>query len=108
MNRIGRIALTMLVSAGAGFAAAHTWTGRISSDIREGGMNMSHKCILNCINGGGKYVFIVEEKSYSIPNQSVNDLQKHAGEIVRLVGDLSADGNVITVAQIRAGKTTTK
>ncbi|MDQ2840911.1 MAG: hypothetical protein M3Y72_07725 [Acidobacteriota bacterium] len=62
---------------------------------------MDHDCILNCIKGGAKYVFVVKGKSYEVKNQDFSDLEKHAGHTVKVSGDLSSDGSSITVTRWR-------
>lgn len=52
--------------------------------------------------GGGKYVLVSKGQVYEIANQNLPDLAKHAGQRVRVTGDLSADSKTITVSKIQA------
>ena len=101
MKQIGRTALAMLLISAAGLAGEQTWTGLISSSMchTEKGA-MGHDCILNCIKGGSKYVFIAKGKSYDVQNQDFGDLEKHAGHTVKLTGETGSDGHSITVNRI--------
>ena len=101
MKQIGRIGLAMLLISAASLAAEQTWTGLISSSMchAEKG-SMGNDCILNCIKGGSKYVFVAKGKSYDVQNQDFSDLEKHAGHTVKLTGGLGSDGHSITVNRI--------
>lgn len=109
MKQIGRIALAMLLISAAGLAAEQTWRGQISSSMchTEKGA-MGHDCILNCIKGGSKYVFVSKGKSYNVQNQDFGDLEKHAGHTVKLTGGMDSDGHSITVSHIEMGSATSK
>lgn len=98
----------MLISAAA-FAAEQTWSGQISdsmckadhSMMSHGGKKVSaHDCTLECVKGGGKYVFVTKGKVYEIQNQDLPDLQMHAGHTVKLTGEMSADGKTIKATKI--------
>ena len=87
---------------------AGTWEGQISDSACGASHNKmlsSHAdlktdrdCTLACIKGGSKYVFVTEGKVYKIDNQTFADLEKQAGEKVKLTGDLK--GDTITVSKI--------
>jgi hypothetical protein len=88
-------------------AADQTWTGQISDSICgashakmiAGHPGMSERdCALACVKGGGKYVFVSDNKVYNIVNQGLALLQTHAGHTVQLTGDLN--GGTITVSDI--------
>jgi hypothetical protein len=90
-------------------AADETWTGKIS----DSGCGASHAkmaaehadakmtdrdCTLACVKGGGKYVFVSDEKVYKIENQDSPLLAQHAGHTVKLTGEMK--GDTVTVSSI--------
>jgi hypothetical protein len=94
----------LVVIAFSSPAADRTLTGKISDSVcapkqaklSHGGSD--HACVLTCVKAGAKYVFISEGKVYKIDNQDFADLKKHAGETVRLTGDVN--GKTIRVSKI--------
>ena len=95
-------------------AADQTWTGQISDsmcganhtqmiatknkELRTSSGAPERDCTLACIKDSGKYIFVVTGKAYKIANQNLAAIATHAGETVRLTGDLQ--GNSITVSKI--------
>lgn len=63
--------------------------------------NNPRQCTLACVKHGAKYVFVTRGKVLMIENQNMPELEKYAGEHVRIMGTRSA-GNKITIANIRA------
>jgi hypothetical protein len=102
------IAAIALSTTGVNFAAEQTWTGIISDSL----CNASHArmaqgvfppledpaCVLACVEGGGKFVFMEGEKPLQIANQDFADLKKHPGVKVVLTGELK--GDTITVSKV--------
>jgi hypothetical protein len=98
----------MWTIAGVSFNAQQTWTGVISDSL----CNASHArmaqivipplddpaCVLACVDGGGKFVFMDGEKPLQIANQDFADLKKLQGVKVMLSGTLK--GDTITVSKI--------
>ena len=91
--------------------AAETWKGTISdsmcglkhsADKHEGKAADHRACVEKCVNGGGEYVFISNNKVIKIANQKFADLKVHAGHEVMLTGDMKDD--VITVSKIAVPK----
>jgi hypothetical protein len=87
---------------------AGTWTGQISDSacgashakmMGQGKMKTSRDCTLGCIKGGSKYVFVSGGSVYQIENQSFADLEKRAGQMVELTGDMK--GDAVTVSKIK-------
>jgi hypothetical protein len=93
------------------------WTGKISDSMcgaSHANMMAQHKdakmtdrdCTLACIKAGAKYVFVSAGKVYNIENQNHADmialLQEHAGETVKLTGEMKGDN--ITVANVVKNK----
>ena len=85
---------------------AGTWTGQISDSScgashakMLGKMKTSRECTLSCVKGGSKYVFVSGGSVYQIDNQSFADLEKRAGQMVELSGDMK--GDIITVSKIK-------
>ena len=84
---------------------AGTWTGQISdsscgaSHAKMAGSKKTNRgCTLACIKGGSKYVFVSAGSMYQIDNQSFADLEKRAGQMVELTGDMK--GDTVTVSKI--------
>jgi len=106
MKRILGLAIGCLFVAA--FGLAETWSGTISDSncgrshkaaIEHAGKKMSdHDCVIACVKGGGKYVFVAGSKIYNISNQDFAGLEEHAGHNVKLTGDMS--GDTITVSKI--------
>lgn len=88
---------------------AGTWTGQISDSAcgashakmmgEHSKSKSSRDCTLSCIKGGGKYVFVSAGSVYQIENQSFADLEKRAGQMVEVTGDMK--GDIITVSKIK-------
>jgi hypothetical protein len=82
-------------------------------DISDSNCGAHHKganarqCTLACVQHGAKYVFVTGGKVLMIENQNLPELEKFAGEHVRIMGTRSAPGN-ITIASIRAARRRTK
>ena len=95
------VALMAFLACGLSFAAEKTWTGSISSSMCNAAHNvMDHDCIMNCIKAGAKYVFVSEGQVYEIQNQDNSDLEKYAGQKVKLTGGVGSDGKSITVTKV--------
>ena len=87
---------------------AGTWTGQISDSscgashakmMSQGGkMKTTRDCTLGCVKSGSKYVFVSAGSVYQIENQSFADLEKRAGQMVELTGDMK--GDTVTVSKI--------
>ena len=98
MKRLTLCAAMMAVfNYGTTVAAAHTWTGRISTGMCTAAMKRD--CILNCVKAGEKYVLVSQGKVHKIQNQDFGDLPTHAGDTVSLTGELGSDG-AITVTKV--------
>jgi hypothetical protein len=92
-------------------SAADTWKGTLSDSMcgakhsaeKHGGDAKKHEaCVTKCINGGGEYVFLANDKVYKISNQTFADLKAHAGHEVNLTGEMK--GESITVSKIEMPK----
>ena len=86
-----------------------TFTGEISDShcrgehepLAEGDAVLpSPQCVKLCVGSGYKYVFVVEDKVYTISNQNQADLAKFAGQTVKLTGNLK--GDAMTVSKIES------
>src|SRR6266852_4527663 len=94
------------------WAAPQTLTGQISDSMcgkSHSGMGETgkdpKKCTLECVKGGGKYVFVSGGKVYDIKNQDFAELAANAGANVQLTGDLDKTAKTIAVTKIGpAGK----
>jgi len=116
MRRILFVAsLCFVLGVTAASAAEKTWTGQISdsmcgkdhSMMEHGGKKVNARdCTLECVKAGGKYVFVSQGTVYEIDNQSMKELQAHAGQNVQLTGEMTSDGKTIQVSKITmpAGK----
>jgi hypothetical protein len=99
----------------AASAAEKTWTGQISDSMcgkdhsmmeHDGKKVSARDCTLECAKAGAKYVFVSQGKVYEIDNQSMKELQAHAGHNVQVAGEMASDGKTIHVSKITmpAGK----
>lgn len=61
-------------------------------------------CTLACVKHGAKYVFVTRGKVLMIENQKLPELEKYAGEHVRIMGTRTAGGKGITIANIRGAR----
>ena len=80
-------------------------------DISDSNCGAHHKmpgnapgCTLGCVKHGAKYILVTGGKVLMIQNQKLPDLEKFAGEHVRVMGTRSVDGKGIAIANIRAAK----
>ncbi len=106
IKTITMTAMATLLFVGTGLAAQQTWTGQIS-DATCGAKHMSgehgmkvtdRECTLMCVRKGAKYVFVNDGKVLAIANQDFKGLRQHAGETVKLTGELK--GDAVTVSKI--------
>ena len=60
------------------------------------------ECTLQCVKSGAKYVLATKvdgkSKSLMIQNQDFPELEKHAGEMVRVTGDMK--GGAVVVSRV--------
>jgi len=87
-----------------------TWTGKISDsnckDKHQGGEHDGKKmtdaeCAQMCVKKGAKYVFVASDgKVYQLANQHSKTIASHAGQEVRLTGEMK--GDTITAKNILA------
>ena len=110
MRQLMVVATMVLMGASGAFAADQTWTGKIS-DSKCGAKHMAgehekkmtdRECTEACVKGGAKYVFASKGKVYQIANQDSADLAMHAGNTVKLTGEMKGDS--ITVSKIQMPK----
>lgn len=59
---------------------------------------------LERVKHGAKYVFVYRGKVFMITNQSMPELERYAGEHVRVMGTRTPDGKGITIVTIRAAR----
>jgi hypothetical protein len=55
-----------------------------------------------CVKGGAKYVFVSEGKVYQLANQSSKTIASHAGQEVKLTGEMK--GDTIRASKMTAAK----
>jgi hypothetical protein len=81
-------------------AGEQTWTGKISDseckDKHQAGEHEGKKitdaeCTSMCVKKGAKYVFVSDGKVYQLANQHSKTIASHAGEEVKLTGELKGD-----------------
>ena len=101
----------MVLASGAALGAEQTWIGEISDSAcgarhESGTENVApppaKECTLDCVRGGSKFVLVSEGKVYAIANQDRADLTTHAGETVKMTGEVA--NGVITVSRVEAVK----
>ncbi len=92
-------------------SAADSWKGVLSDSMcgakhsadKHGADAKKHEqCVTKCINNGGEFVFLANDKVYKISNQAFADLKAHAGHEVNLTGEMK--GDAITVSKIEMPK----
>jgi hypothetical protein len=81
-------------------AADQTWAGMISDSMCKddhGGEVDPKECTAKCVRNGDKYVLMTDgyTKAMAIANQNFPDLAAHAGQTVKVTGELQADGILI-------------
>lgn len=106
MKRLTMFVIGILFCAGFAFAAEKTWSGKISdsmcgrshkASMEHSGKKMSdHDCVIACVKGGGKYVFVAGGKIYNIENQDFAGLEEHAAHNIRLTGERTGDNIKVT------------
>ena len=109
---LSALALITAITTTSLSADQQTWLGQISdsrcgavheedADVAGGGRQdklTDRECTLACIRGGSKYVLVVDGKLLQIADQKDPALEAHAGDLVKLTGEMN--GNVITVSKI--------
>ena len=90
--------------------ADETWTGRISDSMckdkhqageHDGKKITDAECTQMCVKKGAKYVFVSSDgKVYQLANQHSKTIASHAGEEVKLTGEMK--GDTITAKKIVA------
>jgi len=72
---------------------------------QHGGKKVSDRdCTLACVEEGGKYVFVSNNKVYDIENQQYSGLQVHAGHSVRLSGELIGSRIKVSGIEMQSGR----
>jgi hypothetical protein len=91
----------------ANASAEHTYVGEISDSMcgvkhmMPGG---AKQCTLECVKRGAKYVLVTGGKVLDISNQRFADLEKNAGDHVRVTGKLTGDSIMISrIVPVKAG-----
>jgi len=100
--------ISVALLAGTSLSAEQTFTGQISDSLckakheeaaEDQGKMSDHDCTVACVKGGSKYVLLGSDgKVYDIANQDFKDLEKMAGQKVKMTGDLKGGG--ISVSKI--------
>ena len=106
------IAVAIVLTVSTIGTAEQTWTGQISDDMcgaehmpGEHGKKMSAKdCTIACVKDGSKYVFVTGGKVFQIANQDFSSLSTHAGENVRLTGQLKDETITVTKIERPSGR----
>ena len=103
MKLVSAIAVMLLFVSGS----QQTWTGEISDGLcRAEHMPLSEgdpilpspECVRICHRSDYKYVFVLGDKVYEITNQDNPDLDKFAGQSVKVTGELK--GEAISISRI--------
>ncbi len=98
------LGLVMPVFAAPPKAKSTSKEHRYYGDISDSNCGAHHpipdarKCTLECVKKGAKYVFVYRGKVLAIANQADPNLEKYAGEHVRITGTRSHD--TITIASM--------
>lgn len=110
--RFGLCVLMMFAVLSSGPSAQQSWTGSISDSSckahhepgGEAGLpDKPNDCVLACVRGGSKFVFVTEDKKiFLIAKQDDPALQTQAAAKVTVTGALAND--VLTISKIEAAK----
>ncbi len=107
MKRLAAVCLVLACAAWINpirvAGAPQTWTGTISDNRcggDHGGEVDEKECTLRCVKTGDKYVLTTDygKKVWPIANQSFAGLADHAGQTVKVTGELK--GDTITISRI--------
>ena len=100
-----------VVARAAGKKAHHYKERAYYGDISDSNCGAHHKmaanphaCTLGCVKHGAKFVFVTRGKVLMIENQKSPELEKFAGEHVRIMGSRTPDGKGISIVSIRAAR----
>jgi hypothetical protein len=86
----------------AGFVSdAHCGAFHVAAD-EHGPAETERECTLRCIRGGAGYVIVSNGRVYRIANQEHPDLPVHAGQLVRVTGNLQE--GVVEISTLEAPK----
>ena len=93
------LALALVSGVPAAGAAEQSWVGTISDTqctADHGGEIDVKECTLKCTGAGDKFVLMIDggTKPMQIANQDFADLKSHAGDTVRVTGELK-DGAIV-------------
>lgn len=101
MNSACVFAVTALLGAACCLGAEQSHTGRISDSMCAAKHKMESnapnaklseaECTRACVKHGAKYVFVSAGKVYQIENQDFAGLEDHAGQRVRVTGEIKGD-----------------
>lgn len=103
--------VTMWLGLGGAFAAEQTWTGTISDSMcgashqaRSRSENLTDRqCVIECIKALAAYVLVdANGKVLPIKNQDFPGLPFRAGRQVKITGELSGGGIVISSLEAAA------
>jgi hypothetical protein len=108
---LATVAVVSWVAASVGFGAEQTFTGVIADSICRGVHKLMAEqvtpplsdtdCTKTCVEVGGTYVFVDgAKKVLAITNQGFAGLRDHAGQRVKLTGEVK--GESITVSRIES------
>ena len=101
----------MLLFAVGIAGAGRTWAGEISDSAcgkqhESGAANVptpaAKECTLDCVRGGSKFVLVSDGRVFQIANQDRAEIRRHAGERVKITGELK--GGAIEVAKVEAAR----
>jgi hypothetical protein len=106
---LARLASAALVLAAPACATEDTLAGYISdahcgafhvSSDEHGPPETERQCTLRCIRGGATYVLVSNGHVYKIANQDHPGLPVHAGQLVRVMGQLQ--NGIVEVSRLEA------
>ena len=100
-----------VIAQAAGRGARHYKEHSYYGDISDSNCGAHHKmpnnprqCTLACVRNGARYVFVWRGKVFMIANQKLPELEKFAGEHVKIMGTRTPNDKGITIASIRAAR----
>jgi len=101
MRSAGVLVITILVCAAGCPGAEQSRIGKISDSMCGARHNAAAEhstpklsdadCTAACVKNGAKYIFVSKGKVYQVENQDFAGLQDHAGQTVRVTGEIAGD-----------------
>ena len=102
------VSMVVLIGAMTACANEQTWTGQITDSTcgsnhifdEHAAPITDRECTAECVKNGSQYVLVSNGKVYKIENQDNPSLARHAGDMVKLTGELKRDGIKVSTIEM--------